>query len=63
MSSKKPKFNPMEKTALSQNRCENLGRNQLAFQKYMDKMDNALNQNILDNIKPYWRDHPSTKGK
>jgi len=29
----------------------------------MDKMDKALDQNILDNIRPHWRNHASLKGK
>ena len=29
----------------------------------MDVMSASLNQNMIDNIKPYWRDHQSVKGK
>lgn len=28
----------------------------------MDVMSASLNQNMIDNIKPYWRDHQSVKG-
>jgi len=49
----------MVKKFLSINRRNNLGRAKLQEQQYMDKMESALNQNILDNIKPYWRNHPS----
>jgi hypothetical protein len=27
------------------------------YQRYMDKMDEALNKNIDKNIFPYWRNH------
>ena len=29
----------------------------------MDVMSASLNKNMTDNIKPYWRDHQSVKGK
>lgn len=32
------------------------------YQKYMDKMDEALNKNVEKNIFPYWRNHQSLKG-
>ncbi|CDW83748.1 UNKNOWN [Stylonychia lemnae] len=32
------------------------------YQKYMDKMNEALNKNIEKNIFPYWRNHQSLKG-
>ena len=51
------------KVYLSQNRKSTMGRNQLSYQKYMDKMNQSLNQCITDNIDPYWRDHQSLKGK
>ena len=39
-----------------------MGKNLLSYQIYMDKMQSALNQNIQDNIAPYWRNHQSLKG-
>ena len=33
------------------------------YQRYMDKMSEALNKNIDKNIFPYWRNHQSLKGK
>jgi hypothetical protein len=39
-----------------------MGRNQIGYQKYADVMSASLNQCMIDNIKPYWRDHQSTKG-
>lgn len=32
------------------------------YQRYMDKMNEALNKNIEKNIFPYWRNHQSLKG-
>lgn len=32
------------------------------YQRYMDKMNEALNKNIDKNIFPYWRNHQSLKG-
>ena len=37
-------------------------RNNQNYQKYMDKMGEALNKNIEKNIFPYWRNHQSLKG-
>lgn len=53
----------MEKTFLSLNRRANLNKKQVDLQNYMDKMDEALHKNILENSRPYWRDHCSQKGK
>jgi len=33
------------------------------YQRYMDKMDEALNKCIDKNIFPHWRNHQSLKGK
>lgn len=53
----------MLKQFLSQDRRPNLGRNMLSYQKYEDKMTSNLNKTILENVRPYWRDHASLKGK
>lgn len=47
----------MAKQFLSQNRRANLGRGQQNYYKYMDIMQSSLNQNIHENITPYWRNH------
>jgi hypothetical protein len=57
------KEDPMVKQYIAQNRRVNLGRSQLNCQQYMDRLDAAVNKNILDNIRPYWRNHASQKGK
>ena len=51
------------KEFLSGNRRTAMGRNHQGYEKYMDVMSASLNQNMIDNIKPYWRDHQSVKGK
>jgi len=33
------------------------------YQRYLDKMSEALNKNIEKNIFPHWRNHQSMKGK
>lgn len=62
-SSKNKKEDPMVKQFISINRRVNLGRSQLNYQQYMDRLDAAVNKNILDNIRPHWRNHASQKGK
>lgn len=57
------KHQAKEKTYLSENRKVTMKRNEQSYQKYMDVMSASLNQNMIDNIKPYWRDHQSNKGK
>lgn len=32
------------------------------YQKYLDKMSEALNKNMEKNIFPHWRNHQSMKG-
>jgi hypothetical protein len=41
----------------------NQKRNAQNYQKYMDKMSEALNKNMEKNIFPHWRNHSSLKGK
>ncbi len=41
----------------------NQKRNAQNYQKYMDKMSEALNKNMEKNIFPHWRNHASLKGK
>lgn len=60
---RRDKKDPMVKLLISENRRANLNKNQIDYQQYMDKMEKQLNQNILDNIRPYWRNHASLKGK
>lgn len=55
----KKKEDYMHKQYLADNRRPHMGRSQLNYQVYMDRLDNAINKNILDNIRPYWRDHDS----
>ena len=33
------------------------------YQRYLDKMSEALNKNMEKNIFPHWRNHQSMKGK
>jgi len=61
MSTQKP--DPLAKVMTSHDRRPDLNRKVIVTRKYMDKMDRALNQNILDNVRPFWRNHSSTKGK
>ena len=37
-------------------------RGQANYTKYLDGMQESLNQNIEDNIFPHWRNHNSLKG-
>ena len=53
----------MIKEDIGTNRRENLGRNQLQYHQYLDRLDSALNQCKLDKMRPYWRNHSSQKGK
>jgi hypothetical protein len=37
-------------------------KNPVQYQRYLDKMSEALNKNMEKNIFPHWRNHQSMKG-
>ena len=53
------KEDPMIKQYIGHNRRPDLGRSQLNYHIYMDRLDEAINKNVLENIRPYWRNHSS----
>ena len=44
-------------------RDRNLRKSQVNQLKYVDSMKEALNKEIQETCFPYWRNHPSLKGK
>ena len=53
----------LAKRMLSENRRSGLAKRIIQQQEYMDKMKQNLNECTAKHITPYWRNHPSMKGK
>jgi hypothetical protein len=51
------------KEACNNRKLTKANRNKVNYTKYMDGMQQALNEDVQENVMPYWRDHNSLKGK
>lgn len=50
------------KEACNNRKLTKANRNKVNYTKYMDGMQQALNEDVQENVMPYWRDHNSLKG-